>query len=45
MLDEGDDIDNLFTEKKPKVEEDEFKYIYEPVGFDDWKQFMVSSMQ
>ncbi|CUM45632.1 uncharacterized protein AC631_04667 [Debaryomyces fabryi] len=44
-MDDSDDIDNLFSDKKPKVEDDDYKYMYEPVEFDEWQKFMVASMQ
>lgn len=39
-----DDIDQLFGEKKPKLEDFD-KLIHEPVLFDDWKLFVVPSIQ
>ncbi|CAG88858.2 DEHA2F04048p [Debaryomyces hansenii CBS767] len=44
-MDDSDDIDNLFSDKKPKVEDDDYKFMYEPVEFDEWQKFMVASMQ
>lgn len=44
-MDDSDDIDNLFGDKKMKVEDDDFKFMYEPVEFDEWQTFMITSMQ
>ncbi|ODV80950.1 GAL11-domain-containing protein [Suhomyces tanzawaensis NRRL Y-17324] len=45
MVDDNDDIDNLFSEKKLKVEGSDHDFMYEPVGFDEWKDFVVSIIQ
>ena len=42
---EDDDLENLFVEKKARTAEEDYKYVYEPVSFDEWKQFVVSSIQ
>lgn len=39
-----DDIDTLFGEKKTKLEDFD-KFLHETVGFEDWKLFVVSSIQ
>jgi mediator of RNA polymerase II transcription subunit 15 len=40
------EIDTLFgDEKKPRLYEDDFKFVHEPIAFDDWKLFIVSGIE
>ena len=44
--DADDDLDSLFTNKKANLDGLDFdRYLYEPVSFDEWKYFVVSSIQ
>ena len=44
--DADDDLDSLFTNKKANLDGLDFdRYLYEPVSFDEWKDFVVSSIQ
>ena len=41
-----DDLDSLFTNKKANLDGLDFdRFLYEPISFDDWKDFVVSSIQ
>ena len=40
------EIDILFgDEKKPRLCEDDFKFVHEPIAFDDWKLFIISGIE
>lgn len=46
QMEDFDDIEGLFDEKKIKLDDiSHNQFMFEPVAFDDWKQFVVTSLQ